>query len=93
MAAELQRQLCANHPERFGHALCMTCRKTVCQECATEWEGINYCVSCLKRRRQSSKARPSLIGWALVGTAAVALFYAACKAMVWGAALLVDPWS
>lgn len=71
----------------------MNCRKTVCQECATEWEGINYCVSCLKNRRQASKARPSFLGWAAVGTAAALLFYAAFKVMVWGVALLADPWS
>ncbi len=93
MAAELQRQLCANHPGRYGHALCMACRKTVCQECATHWEGINYCVACLKGLRQASKPRGSVLGWALLGTAALALFYAAFKAMVWGTVLLADPWS
>ncbi len=25
----------------------MSCRKLLCQECTTEWEGINYCRGCV----------------------------------------------
>jgi hypothetical protein len=31
----------------------MSCGKTLCDECATEWDGINYCAACLARRRQT----------------------------------------
>ena len=43
----LTRQSCAEHPERHAHAVCMACRKLLCQECTTQWEGINYCQQCV----------------------------------------------
>ena len=87
--AGLQRQVCYNHPERYGHAVCMTCRKTVCQECATEFDGVNYCVPCLLKRRVSSKERSSLLGWVLVVAASAALFFVGPAVMVWGTTLLL----
>jgi hypothetical protein len=54
---------CADHPERPVHARCMSCGKTLCDECATEWDGINYCAACLSRRRQ---ALPGSGTWASV---------------------------
>jgi hypothetical protein len=71
----------------------MSCRKTVCQECATEWDGINYCVHCLQTRRRSTVARPSVAGWVLVLLASGLLFLAAWKLMTWGAVLLAEPWT
>ncbi|MBI2932709.1 MAG: hypothetical protein HYY16_13765 [Planctomycetes bacterium] len=92
MAAEIQRKRCANHPERYGHALCMTCGKVVCQECATPWDGINYCASCLARRRQGARKGGSALSWAALAATIVLLFFAARTAMVWGAGLLVSAW-
>ena len=86
--AGLQRQTCYNHPERYGHAVCMTCRKTVCQECATEFDGINYCVACLAKRRAASRQGASVIGWLFVLAAAAALFLVGPSVMVWGTTLL-----
>ena len=77
------QRLCANHPERPGHALCMACKKVVCQECATEWDGINYCVACLALRRKTVAASSSFFGWVLVAAAAALLFYASVHLMVW----------
>ncbi len=77
------QRVCANHPERPGHALCMACRKVVCQECATEWDGINYCVACLAQRRQAVATRSSLFGWITVAVAAGGLFYLSALLMVW----------
>ena len=88
MPPGLNRQHCANHPDRFGHALCMNCRKTVCQECATEWDGINYCVRCLAGRRRASGERSSVGGWILVGGFSTLLLYLAQQAMVWGTTFL-----
>ena len=45
----LARQRCAEHPDRHSHAMCMSCRKLLCQECTTLWEGINYCRECVGR--------------------------------------------
>ena len=93
MATGLERQHCANHPERYGHALCMACRKTVCQECATSWDGINYCVACLADRSRGSTERGSALRWIAVLAAVIALFYAGHKMMVWGTALMTRSWS
>lgn len=43
----LVRQSCAEHPDRHAHATCMSCRKILCHECTTQWEGINYCRACV----------------------------------------------
>ena len=85
---ELKRQQCFNHPDRYGHALCMTCRKTVCQECATVWDGINYCVRCLAARRRSANTRGSWLGWVLVESLSLLLLYGGWKAMVWGSVVI-----
>ena len=83
MATQLGRYLCANHPERPGHALCMACRKVVCQECATEWDGINYCVACLAERGKAAAPRSSLFGWITLLAASGLLFYASVHLMAW----------
>ena len=61
----------------------MSCRKTVCGECATEWDGINYCVACLAARRQAVRGRASLVGWASALLAGTLLFYWSLRLMVW----------
>ncbi len=86
--AGLQRQACYNHADRYGHAVCMTCKKTVCQECATEFDGVNFCVACLLKRRATSGERSSVLGWILVLGASAALFFAGPAIMVWGTTLL-----
>ena len=55
----LTRRFCAQHADRLSHAMCMSCRKAICQECATQWEGINYCAVCLAVQRQP-KAESSI---------------------------------
>lgn len=84
----LQRSNCVNHPDRYGHAVCMTCRKTVCQECATEWDGVFYCSGCLGQRRKASGGGAPVLAWILVTLAAAALFAVGPKLLVWGATLL-----
>jgi hypothetical protein len=58
---------CAEHPERPAHARCMSCRKVLCQECATEWDGINYCSRCLQARGAAAgKGSGALAGAVLI---------------------------
>lgn len=83
----LLAQSCAQHPGRRGFALCMACRRVMCQECATTWEGVNLCRSCLAAK--GARAAPprrlgTFIGW--VACAAL-LFLAAGRCMAWSAAL------
>jgi len=84
MVAGLQDQRCDHHPDRYGHATCMSCRRVVCQECATEWDGINYCVRCLSEKRRSTRERPAVAGWIALALLSACLFYLAVEAMVWG---------
>ena len=88
MGVGLERQHCFNHPERYGHAVCMSCGKVVCQECATRFDDINYCVRCLARRGHSTGERASIVTWTLVLAASAGLFYLGPRLMVWGTALM-----
>jgi hypothetical protein len=84
----LKAQTCANHPDRPGRALCMDCRKTVCLECATQWDGINYCVNCLKQKRVATRERSSVLAWAVMLLSIAGLLVAGSFAMVWAGALM-----
>src|SRR5438094_331428 len=50
-------RLCVHHPARPAFAVCMTCRKPICQECATQWDGIYHCTTCLAARRGATVRR------------------------------------
>ncbi len=41
---------CSYHPDRPGLGICVECRSVICQECTTQFEGINRCASCLSAR-------------------------------------------
>jgi len=61
---------CANHPGRAAIAICVSCRRRICPACATAWEGIQYCASCLAARRAAP--RQEGVGWRWVGMALAA---------------------
>lgn len=83
-------QPCAHHPERRAFALCMTCRRSLCQECVTQWDGIYHCASCLAARRNKAVDRSGAAGWlALIGVSALLLFFSA-RMMVWTGALIAS---
>ncbi len=90
MALKAQTRRCVNHPERPGHAICMKCRSVVCQECATQWDGINYCVGCLAELRRSEGRRSSAPGWLGLTVAVPVLFWAASRLMVWTLVLVME---
>jgi hypothetical protein len=87
VTAPISGSTCANHPERAAHAVCMACRKTVCQECATEWDGINFCAACLSGRREQSRGRSVPVVWVAWGISVAALTGALCYVTVWAASL------
>ena len=89
----LQSRQCANHPERFGHALCMSCSRTICQECATVWDGINYCAACLAKRGRKTAERSTAGAWVLVSSAVLLLIWLVPKVLVWGAAIFASAFS
>jgi hypothetical protein len=83
----LTAQRCAHHPDRLGFALCMSCRRVVCQECATTWASVNHCRPCLALVRASVERRTPLLTWLGWGAVALLLLGLAGRAMVWAATL------
>ena len=41
----------ARTTSRSAIAICVACRKPICQACSTLWEGIHHCTACLAQRR------------------------------------------
>jgi hypothetical protein len=78
---------CVHHSDRPAHALCMSCGAAVCQECATTWDGINHCASCLAKRGQARERRRSWPALLLVLAASAGLFWLGAKLMVWAGAV------
>lgn len=81
-------RLCANHAARPAFAVCMTCRKSICQECATQWDGIYHCTTCLAARRGANVRRSRAAGWLALVAASLILLYVSAHVMVWAGALL-----
>jgi len=79
-------QWCAFHAERHGFARCMSCAKTLCQECATQWDGIWHCAGCLGNRRRATVERSPLFSWLAVLSVSALLLFAGARLMVWTAA-------
>lgn len=54
---------CHYHPERTGLGICVECRRVICRECTTQFEGINRCASCLDKRRQALRGQAERREW------------------------------
>jgi len=50
---------CQYHPERMGIGICVECRSVICQECSTQFEGINRCARCLAARHAAASRAPA----------------------------------
>lgn len=79
---------CATHPERPAFARCMSCTKMLCQECATQWEGIWHCAACLAARREKTVARSPAGAWIGVVLVSLIFLYLGARMMVWAGALI-----
>ncbi len=69
---------CQYHPDRVGVGICVECRKVICVECTTQFEGINRCARCLQLKLQKTTRLAARRDWtagnlllALVALAAV----------------------
>jgi hypothetical protein len=67
---------CHYHPERTGLGICVECRRVICRECTTQFEGINRCASCLGKRLQALEGPAERREWS-VGNVLLALVGAA----------------
>ena len=81
-------QRCAVHDQRQAFARCMACTKTLCQECATQWDGIWHCASCLAAKRGRKVERSPVFAWIGVVTVSLFLLYAGARVMVWTGAVI-----
>ncbi|MFL6245022.1 MAG: B-box zinc finger protein [Thermoanaerobaculia bacterium] len=88
MLAATQR--CSVHEQRPAFARCMSCAKMLCQECATQWDGIWHCASCLALKRGAAVRRSPVFSWIAVVTLSLFLLFAGARVMVWTAAILAE---
>ena len=58
---------CYEHPDRPGLGICVECRKVICSECTTQFEGINRCAACLKARLQRLQQLRQRKDWSVGG--------------------------
>jgi len=84
----LTTQICAHHPERPGIALCMSCRKVVCQECTSTWDGVNHCRPCLATRSAQLQVRSSPLSWAFWSLTMLLLLAITGELMAWSGAFM-----
>jgi hypothetical protein len=81
---------CFHHPDRPAFAVCVACARPLCQACATPWEGIHYCVSCLAGRRAAARGRGATLRALALGLFGFFLLFAAALLRVWVGALLAE---
>ena len=86
--AQAAARWCVFHEERPAFAVCMSCAKTLCQECATQWDGIYHCAPCLAAQRSARVERPRLAGWITLLLSSAILLYVSVRVMVWAGALI-----
>lgn len=79
---------CVFHEERPAFAVCMSCAKTLCQECATQWDGIYHCAPCLAKQRTAVVTRSPIGAWLAVIAASALLLLLTARLMVWSGALI-----
>ena len=63
---------CHYHPDRAGLGICVECRRVICRECTTQFEGINRCASCLEKRLKVLEGPAARHDWS-VGNVVLAL--------------------
>ena len=68
----------------------MACSAMLCQECATQWEGIWHCASCLAKKRGNVVARSPFLAWIGVILFSLTFLYLGARVMVWTSALIAS---
>jgi hypothetical protein len=81
-------QRCSYHADRHAFARCMSCAKMLCQECATQWDGIWHCAACLGAKRKGTVERSGVVTWFAAAAISFIFLYAGARLMAWfGAAI------
>jgi len=71
----------------------MTCAKNLCQECATQWDGIWHCAACLAAKRGATVERSPVFSWIAVLVLTAVFLFSGAQLMVWTAAVLAGLFS
>lgn len=88
MAAIAASARCFHHPDRPALAVCVSCRKPVCQSCSTLWEGMHHCAACLAGRRGAAAQGGAALRTAVLALLTLGLLAGAAFLRAWiGAAL------
>lgn len=66
----------------------MSCAKMLCQECATQWDGIWHCAACLGAKRTTAVERSPVLAWIGVVLASLTSLYLGARLMVWSGAVI-----
>lgn len=80
---------CFFHPDRPALAICVSCRKPICQSCSTLWEGMHHCATCLALRRSAVVERGTALRTAALGLFTLALLAGVTFLRAWLAAALL----
>jgi hypothetical protein len=83
MAATAAPARCFYHPDRQALAVCVSCRKPICQSCSTLWEGMHHCTACLAERRTTVVSRGAAVRTALLGLLTLGLLAGAAFLRAW----------
>jgi len=81
---------CFNHPDRPALAICVDCRRSICQACSTQWEGIHCCVDCLAKRRAGTTESGSALRLTALTLGMLALLAAATVLRSWIGAVMAE---
>ncbi|HYN21035.1 MAG TPA: hypothetical protein VE078_08750 [Thermoanaerobaculia bacterium] len=81
---------CFYHPDRSAIAICVACRKPICQACSTLWEGIHHCTACLAQRRAAVGRRGTAVRTIVLGLLTLALLAGVTVLRAWIGAVLME---
>lgn len=81
---------CHYHPDRPGLGVCVECRRVICSECSTQFEGINRCASCLEARLVQAAAKHRTHDWTFGAVAGATVSSAILFGCFWIVAFLAS---
>ncbi len=81
---------CHYHPGRAGIGICVECRQVICQECTTQFDGINRCASCLAKMSRSAQTHAERRPWGVGSIVGLIACLGAVFAVVYLIARLVS---
>jgi hypothetical protein len=80
---------CFYHPDRSGIGICVECRRVICPECTTQFEGINRCATCLAARLAQAKKLVDRNDWGAGSITLAVMSIAIVFGFVYGVAALL----